>query len=101
MKDLLKILKEKPALYEPSPRNMWDDPHISKQMLAAHLDEGFDSATRKMGFVKESVGWIACTLPPARYKRLLDLGCGPGIYAELFCRNGYEVTGVEDRKSVV
>ena len=56
MKDLLKILKEKPALYEPSPRNMWDDPHISKQMLAAHLDEGFDSATRKMGFVKESVG---------------------------------------------
>lgn len=62
MKDLLKILKEKPALYEPSPRNMWDNPHISKQMLAAHLDEGFDSATRKMGFVKESVGWIACTL---------------------------------------
>ena len=95
MKDLLKILKEKPALYEPSPRNMWDNPHISKQMLAAHLDEGFDSATRKMGFVKESVGWIACTLPPARYKRLLDLGCGPGIYAELFCRNGYEVTGVD------
>ena len=68
MKDLLKILKEKPALYEPSPRNMWDDPHISKQMLAAHLDEGFDSATRKMGFVKESVGWIACKLPPAGTK---------------------------------
>ena len=53
-----------------------DNPHISKQMLAAYLDEGFDSATRKMGFVKESVGWIACTLPPARYKRLLDLAAG-------------------------
>ena len=82
------MLKEKPALYEASPVNMWDDPHISKQMLAAHLDEGFDSATRKMDFVRESAGWIASLLPPERYRRLLDLGCGPGIYAELFCHKG-------------
>ncbi|MCD8169151.1 class I SAM-dependent methyltransferase [Clostridiales bacterium TF09-2AC] len=101
MKNLLKMLKEKPVLYEASPVNMWDDPHISKQMLAAHLDEGFDSATRKMDFVRESAGWIASLLPPERYRRLLDLGCGPGIYAELFCHKGYEVTGVDiSRRSI-
>lgn len=77
MKDLLKILKEKPALYEPSPRNMWDDPHISKQMLAAHLDEGFDSATRKMGFVKESVG-VDCLHTAAGP---VQKASGPGLRA--------------------
>ncbi len=42
-----------------------------------------------------SVDWIAGLLPPAQFLRLLDLGCGPGLYAQRFCRHGYRVTGVD------
>ena len=30
-----------------------------------------------------------------RDSNLLDLGCGPGIYAELFYQYGYQVTGID------
>lgn len=43
----------------------------------------------------QHANWISDTLPPISYKRLLDLGCGPGIYAELFHAKGYQVTGLD------
>ena len=101
MKDLIKIASKKPELYEQGPQNMWDEPYISKNMLKAHLDEDLESATRKLATVKESVEWIASTLPPHDYPLLLDLGCGPGIYAERFYGKGYRVTGLDlSRRSI-
>lgn len=67
---------------------MWEDEYISKNMLKAHLDENYDSATRKLEFVRRSVDWISETLPPSDYPALLDLGCGPGIYGEFFSKKG-------------
>ena len=95
MKRILEIAEKKPKLYEPGPQNIWDNCHISKSMLKAHLDENLESATRKLDSVIKSVDWIADILPPEKYPMLLDLGCGPGIYAELFCQKGYEVTGID------
>lgn len=57
----------KPRLYTPSLNKFWDDEDISKGMLEAHLDPNWDAATRK---------------PKWLDKFLLDLGCGPGLYAE-------------------
>lgn len=91
----LSQLNSKPALYKSSNAKFWDDPYISKQMLKAHLNAAVDSATRNHGFVKSSVDWISSILPPDQYKNLLDLGCGPGIYAELFYQKGYQVTGLD------
>ena len=64
-------------------------------MLKAHLNENQESATRKLDFVKKSVAWINTVLPNHHYNNLLDLGCGPGIYAELFYQYGYQVTGID------
>jgi len=91
----LMALMQKPALYEKSTGKFWDDEHISKGMLASHLDPYWDAATRKHAFVRESVQWIAKIAPAAKHRTLLDLGCGPGIYAELFHEAGYQVTGVD------
>jgi len=85
----------KPELYAPSTAKFWDDEHISKGMLEAHLAPGLDSATRKHDFVRRSVDWISSVAPVQTYPRLLDLGCGPGIYPELFDAAGYQVTGVD------
>ncbi|MGE5494383.1 MAG: methyltransferase domain-containing protein [Burkholderiales bacterium] len=38
---------------------------------------------------------MAKTAHPVKRPRLLDLGCGPGIYAELFAKKGFCVTGVD------
>ena len=95
MKDILKQLNTRPKLFEQSTASIWDDPHISKGMLKAHLNENQESATRKLDFVKKSVAWINTVLPNHHYNNLLDLGCGPGIYAELFYQYGYQVTGID------
>ena len=88
----------KPELYAPGTGNIWDDPHISETMLDCHLDPDYDSATRRHEFVDRSVEWIASIAPPSQYRFLLDLGCGPGIYAEHFYNAGYAVTGIDFSK---
>jgi len=85
----------KPALYARSGNPFWEDEHISAQMLEAHLDPNTDAATRKPAFMDASAVWILKMLPPSAYPRLLDLGCGPGLYAQRFARMGYHVTGVD------
>lgn len=93
-KQLLKFM-QRPQLYEPSSNKFWNDEHISKGMLEAHLNRDWEAATRKYDFVVNSVEWISSIVPPSQKNKLLDLGCGPGIYAELFKRKGYDVTGVD------
>ena len=92
---LLQFLSQKPELYAPSSAKFWDDEHISKGMLKAHLDPNLESATRKLAFVHESASWIASMANPIQRPRLLDLGCGPGIYAEFFAEEGFDVTGID------
>ncbi len=85
----------KPQLYAPSTGEFWNDPHISGKMLEAHLNPQEDGATRRHEFLDRSVQWISKIVPPSQYKSLLDLGCGPGLYAERFFRAGYSVTGID------
>ncbi|MCD8350920.1 MAG: class I SAM-dependent methyltransferase [Planctomycetaceae bacterium] len=81
--------------------NFWDEPHISEQLLKAHLDPNFEGASRKLGFIDRSVAWITASLPPDRHRDLLDVGCGPGLYAERLHDNGYHVTGIDfSRRSI-
>ena len=91
----------KPKLYAPSTNSLWDDEHISKGMLDAHLNPDWDAATRNHKFIDISAKWIAEIVPPAEYNNLLDLGCGPGLYAERFAKLGYLVTGVDFSKRSV
>ena len=91
----INYLKEKPSLYAPSSAPFWDDEHISEYMLKAHLDPEIDAASRRHDFIEQSAKWIAqyCKVRPGM--KLLDLGCGPGLYAERFCKEGFRVTGLD------
>lgn len=60
-KELLNFLKKRPELYEQNVSKLWDDEHISKGMLEAHLNPDLDAATRNYKFVDKSVKWIAET----------------------------------------
>jgi SAM-dependent methyltransferase len=94
----LKKYTTKPKLYAPSTKVFWDDEHISKGLLEAHLNPNWEAATRKPEFLDKSVDWISKIAPASKYKFLLDLGCGPGLYAERFNSAGYSVTGVDFSK---
>ncbi len=86
---------EKPPLYTKSEVAFWNDEHISKQMLEAHLDPEFEGASRKLTFIEKSAAWIKEIVPPSNFPLLLDMGCGPGIYAERLATVGYQVTGID------
>ncbi|MDL2225829.1 methyltransferase domain-containing protein [Eubacteriales bacterium OttesenSCG-928-M02] len=91
----LLVAVQRPALYEKTPVRIWEDDHIAQQMLQAHLNPHTDGATRNHGFVTQSAGWIGALCPPKDYPRLVDFGCGPGIYGNLFSNSGYVVTGLD------
>lgn len=94
-------LREKPAPFTPGEPLFWDDPHISEQMLAAHLNPDHDLASRRPEIIERSVGWLVVTLGLQPGDAVLDLGCGPGLYAMRFARRGMCVTGVDySRRSI-
>jgi len=93
--------QQKPAPFIPGEPLFWDDPHISGQMLATHLDPNTDLASRKPETIDKSVAWIMTDLGLQSGDNLLDLGCGPGLYASRFARLGVRVTGVDySRRSI-
>lgn len=94
-KKLLNYMKQKPKVYEASSSAFWNDENISKHMLEAHLNPNFEGASRKYEFIQQSVDWIEEYCNDANGKKLLDLGCGPGIYAELLADKGFHVTGID------
>lgn len=73
--------------------SIWRDPHVQQQLLLAHLDESLDAATRVPATVEATVDWLVDGLPPGA--AVLDLGCGPGLYAQRLADRGFEVTGVD------
>ncbi|RSK26114.1 class I SAM-dependent methyltransferase [Bacillus sp. HMF5848] len=97
IKDLIKYL-EKPTLYAKSTCEFWNDEHISKGMLEAHLHPTWEAASRSHDFIDKSVDWIAEIIPLSTYKNFLDLGCGPGLYTERLYKRGYNITGIDFSK---
>jgi SAM-dependent methyltransferase len=99
--DALRRLAERPAPFAPGAPRFWDDPHISASMLAAHLDPGKDGASRRADVIDRSVAWLLPSLGLRSGDALLDLGCGPGLYAERFACAGVRVTGIDlSRRSI-
>jgi len=94
-------LQEKPAPFTPGEPLFWNDPHISKQMLDVHLNPDVEAASRKAETIDRSVQWLIEMLGLKTGASLLDLGCGPGLYASRFARAGFRVTGVDySRRSI-
>jgi SAM-dependent methyltransferase len=91
----LQQLIEPPPLFEPGEPLFWDDPHISAQMLAFHLDPDTDIASRIPETINHTVNWLAAYLEWQRGNTVLDLGCGPGLYAIRLAERGLNVTGID------
>ncbi|UCH77569.1 MAG: class I SAM-dependent methyltransferase [Candidatus Coatesbacteria bacterium] len=73
----------------------WDEPAFSARMLAEHLSQEHDAASRRLETIDEQVEWIHDELLSGKATRVLDLCCGPGLYASRLAGRGYEVVGID------
>lgn len=64
-------------------------------MLAAHLSQESEAASRYVETIERSVAWMIERLRLQPGQRVLDLGCGPGLYAARLAARGLRVTGLD------
>ncbi len=73
----------------------WHDPAFSARMLAEHLSQEHDHASRRAATIDRHVDWIHNTILAGRPSRILDLGCGPGLYSHRLAALGHTCTGID------
>jgi SAM-dependent methyltransferase len=85
----------RPAPWAEGDNIPWDDPEFSERMLAEHLSQDHDLASRRAASIDNHVEWIISSVLGGRPGRVLDLGCGPGFYSSRLANNGCECVGID------
>lgn len=73
----------------------WDDPLFSERMLREHLDQSHGAASRQQPELLRQVDWLWTHLDLRSGCQILDITCGPGLYAVELARRGARVTGID------
>jgi SAM-dependent methyltransferase len=95
----LEKINERPELFQfYTATDLWTDEHTSKQMLSFHLNEAVDVSSRNAEFINRSVEWITSEFSIGRDTKIVDFGCGPGLYAARLAKRGANVTGIDFSK---
>lgn len=71
----------------------WDEPDFSLRMLEQHLNQEHDWASRRGPIIAAHAAWIAEQLSVP--SRILDMGCGPGLYTQALAERGHQCVGVD------
>ncbi|MDD9942207.1 MAG: class I SAM-dependent methyltransferase [Myxococcales bacterium] len=81
----------------------WDEPGFSRRMLEEHLSQAHDLASRREPVIEAHVDFIRRQLRhrqadgqvDGQAARVLDLGCGPGLYLHRLARLGFQCRGID------
>jgi len=93
--DVLDNLARRPEPFaENTIRALWTRPHLARKMLEYHLSQDTDHSSRRIVEIERIVAWLDDQLDLTG-KRIIDLGCGPGLYTQRMADCGAEVTGVD------
>ena len=91
-------LSPKPFENSKTQEDFWDNDHISKMMLMAHLNPNWDAASRKSETIDKTCQYMFNRLDLTHHEAILDLGCGPGLYCKRYYEQGLKVTGIDYSK---
>lgn len=84
-----------PAPWREGEKIPWDEPDFSRRMLKEHLSQDHDAASRRITRIDRQVEWIHREVLREKPSRVLDLGCGPGLYAARLARLGHACAGID------
>jgi SAM-dependent methyltransferase len=84
-----------PAPWSEADNIPWNEPGFSARMLKEHLSQEHDAASRRFEKIEQHVAWIHQKAFKNQPGKLLDLGCGPGLYASRLTQLGHQVTGID------
>ena len=73
----------------------WHDAEFSERMLKEHFSQAHDAASRRVEKIEAQVDWIHHELLAGHPTRILDLGCGPGLYTSRLAALGHECLGID------
>ncbi len=91
----LSDFSRRPPLYSRiTATELWTRPALARRMLEFHLDPNTHLSSRPEQQIDAIVHWLDQRLA-FKGKRLCDLGCGPGLYANRFAGLGAAVTGID------
>lgn len=95
----LERINERPEPFEfYTADDLWTDEHTSAQMLSYHLNEDVDLSSRKRVFIDKSAEWMVSCFNIGAGCRVVDFGCGPGLYTTRLARRQASVTGIDFSK---
>ncbi len=99
MFDKLQEINTRPKPFEfYTAADLWTDEYTSQKMLEYHLNEQVDISSRNATFIDRSVEWIALRFNIHKGTKIIDFGCGPGLYTTRLAKKGAEVTGIDFSK---
>ena len=78
-----------------SGEELWNDPHVAQQLLDLHLQPDGEQISRRHDFIARSAAWIVEHFALTTGKSVMDFGCGPGLYTEIFAQSGAAVVGLD------
>jgi SAM-dependent methyltransferase len=84
-----------PAPWSEGDNIPWHEPGFSRRMLQEHLSQAHDAASRRLEIIDRHVGWIHHEVLAERPAKILDLGCGPGLYSSRLARLGHTCAGID------
>ncbi len=73
----------------------WNDPAFSRRMLVEHLSQAHGAASRRFETIDAHTAWLHHEILATRPSRVLDLGCGPGLYTSRLAALGHQCTGID------
>lgn len=92
----LEATNAKPAAFSKyTAKELWTDEHTSAQMLEFHLNENVDISSRRAKFIDKSVRWMTERFSLTEGSRIVDFGCGPGLYTSRFARLNADIVGID------
>ena len=93
----LDICQRKPEIkpWEEGERIPWDDPEFSKRVLKEHLSQSTTAASKQKKTIQKECAWIFTSLMNNIPGRVLDLGCGPGLYTEILAAKRNQCVGID------
>ena len=95
MFNTLKEINQRPKPFEfYTASELWTNEHTAQQMLRYHLNDDIEASSRNSAFIEKSCEWIAEHFN-IEDKKVIDFGCGPGLYAKRLAQKGAFVTGID------